>query len=166
MRAKARRLDQYGGPPGWLAKSDPTGCDFECYEWSIHDACPDGPYCLPWDGIHDSTISLRFLGIILRFVMLEVSTLVFVFLQNAIREQTWVFFIDWFACCFLQFFSLLFREIWLLHRNLHSIGRETDTSRLEIFRTVCCILYSYYLQSSWRAPVCYTVFILKLNKYV
>jgi hypothetical protein len=35
-----------------------------------------------WDGIHESRISLRFLGIILRFLWLEVSTNVFAFLQN------------------------------------------------------------------------------------
>ncbi len=36
--------------------------------------------------IHESTISLWFLGIILRFIRLELSTFVFVFLQNAIHE--------------------------------------------------------------------------------
>jgi hypothetical protein len=46
-----------------------------------------------WDGIHKSTISLRFLGIILRFLRLEVSTFGFAFL-----EQSWVFFIDWWFC--------------------------------------------------------------------
>jgi hypothetical protein len=40
------------------------------------------------DGIHESTISLIFLGIFLRFLSLEDSTFVFVFPQNAIYEQT------------------------------------------------------------------------------
>ncbi len=40
------------------------------------------------DGIHESTIEKRFLGIILRFPSLEVSTFVCVFLQNAMHEQT------------------------------------------------------------------------------
>jgi hypothetical protein len=40
------------------------------------------------DGIHESASSLRFLGIFLRFLRLEGSTFVFVFLQNAINEQT------------------------------------------------------------------------------
>ncbi len=35
-----------------------------------------------------------FLGIILRFLRLVVSTFVFAFLQNAAHEQTGVFFID------------------------------------------------------------------------
>jgi hypothetical protein len=48
--------------------------------------------------IYESTISLRFLGIILRFLRLEVSTFGIGFLQNAIHEQTWVFFIDWMFC--------------------------------------------------------------------
>ncbi len=39
---------------------------------------------LPWDGIHESTISLMFLGIIVRFLRLKVSTLDFAFLQSAI----------------------------------------------------------------------------------
>jgi hypothetical protein len=40
------------------------------------------------DGIHESTISSRFLGIILKFVRLEVSsTFAFVFLQNAIHKK-------------------------------------------------------------------------------
>jgi hypothetical protein len=38
------------------------------------------------DGIHESLISLRFLGIILSFLRLEVSTYVFVFLPSAIHE--------------------------------------------------------------------------------
>jgi hypothetical protein len=29
MRTKATGLAQHGGPPGWLEKSDPAGCDFE-----------------------------------------------------------------------------------------------------------------------------------------
>jgi hypothetical protein len=40
------------------------------------------------DGIHESTISLRFLGIILRFLRLDVSTFVVAFLENAFHEQT------------------------------------------------------------------------------
>jgi hypothetical protein len=40
------------------------------------------------DGIHESTILLRLLGIILRFLRLKVSAFVFPFLQNAIHEQT------------------------------------------------------------------------------
>ncbi len=52
--------------------------------------------------------------------------------------------LHWLICIFYNFL-LLYREIWLLHRNLHSIGRETDTSRFEIFRTVCCInIYIIY----------------------
>jgi hypothetical protein len=45
--------------------------------------------CRTSDGIHKSTISLRFLRIILRFLRLEVSTFAFVFLQYASL-------IDWF----------------------------------------------------------------------
>ncbi len=37
-----------------------------------------------WEGIHESTISSRFLGLILRFLWIKVSTLVFAFLQNGI----------------------------------------------------------------------------------
>jgi hypothetical protein len=44
----------------------------------------------------------RFLGIILRFLKLDVSTFVFAFLQDAIHEQTWVFFADRLFC----------RDIW------------------------------------------------------
>jgi hypothetical protein len=40
------------------------------------------------DGIHESTISLRFLGPILRFLRLEVSTFIFAILENAIHDQT------------------------------------------------------------------------------
>ncbi len=40
------------------------------------------------DGIRERTLSLRFLGIILRVLRLEVSTLVFCFLQTATHEQT------------------------------------------------------------------------------
>ncbi len=46
------------------------------------------------DGIHERTISLRFLGIILRFLILEGSIFVFVFLQNAFIEQILIFFFD------------------------------------------------------------------------
>jgi hypothetical protein len=60
------------------------------------------------DGIYESAILLRFLGIILRFLRLEASSLVFAFLflrleasslvfaflQNDIHEQTRVFTID------------------------------------------------------------------------
>ncbi len=46
------------------------------------------------DRIYGSTILLRFLGIILRFLRLNASSLVFTFLQNAIHEQTRIFFID------------------------------------------------------------------------
>jgi hypothetical protein len=37
------------------------------------------------DGIPKSTISLRFLGIVLRFLRLDVSTFVFAFLQNVLE---------------------------------------------------------------------------------
>ncbi len=47
------------------------------------------------DGIYESAILLRFLGIILIFLRLEASSLVFAFLQNDIHEQTRVFTIDW-----------------------------------------------------------------------
>jgi hypothetical protein len=47
-----------------------------------------GQVLLSREEIHEGTIWLRFLGIILRFLRLEVSTLVFAFLQNAIHEQT------------------------------------------------------------------------------
>ncbi len=50
------------------------------------------------DGIHKSTISLRFLGIFLRFLRLEASIFIFAFYTNGIQEQTWVFFFDRFFC--------------------------------------------------------------------
>jgi hypothetical protein len=40
------------------------------------------------DGTHESTISLRFPGIIFRFLRLEVSTFVIPFFQNANHEHT------------------------------------------------------------------------------
>ncbi len=52
------------------------------------------------DGIHESTISLRFLGIILRFLRLEGSIFVFAFLQNSIHEQ-------------IQFSSLVDAFVWI-----------------------------------------------------
>jgi hypothetical protein len=51
-----------------------------------------------WHAIHESAISLRFMVLILGFLKLEVSAFVFVFLQNVLHEQTWVFVIDWLFC--------------------------------------------------------------------
>ncbi len=51
-----------------------------------------------WEGIHESTTSLRFLGLILRVLRLEASTFAFAFLQSAIHKQTWVFLIVWLFC--------------------------------------------------------------------
>ncbi len=48
--------------------------------------------------IHESTISLRFQGIILFFFRLEGSSFGFGFLKYAIHEQTLVFFIAWLFC--------------------------------------------------------------------
>ncbi len=42
MRAKARRLVQHGGPPGWLEESDPAGVILYVM---------DGPYRLPFLGL-------------------------------------------------------------------------------------------------------------------
>jgi hypothetical protein len=52
---------------------------------------------IPWyrDGIHESTILLRFLVIILILLRLEVSNFVFAFYSKFYSWQTWVFFIDW-----------------------------------------------------------------------
>jgi hypothetical protein len=45
--AKARRLAQHGGPPGWLEEIDLAGCDFvRDGSWMVHAACPDGPHHL------------------------------------------------------------------------------------------------------------------------
>jgi hypothetical protein len=49
-----------------------------------------------WGQLHESKISLRFLGIIFRFNRHDVSAFGFGFQENAIHEQTWVFFIDCF----------------------------------------------------------------------
>jgi hypothetical protein len=49
---------------------------------------------LYWDGIYESTISLRFLGIILRFLRLEASTFVFAFLQKC-NSCTNLSFLHW-----------------------------------------------------------------------
>jgi hypothetical protein len=51
---------------------------------------------LSWDGIHESTSLSGILN--LEILRLEVSSFVFVSLQNAIHEQTWVFFIGGLFC--------------------------------------------------------------------
>jgi hypothetical protein len=72
------------------------------------------------DGIRKRTLSLGFLGIILRVLRLEVSTLVFCFLQTSIHELTWVFFIDWLFC--MDFWkyraSIVFCQVFLLCLHL------------------------------------------------
>ena len=50
---------------------------------------------LIWDGIRKRTLSLGFLGIILRVLRLEVSTLVFCL---STRFYSWTNFIDWLFC--------------------------------------------------------------------
>ncbi len=66
-------------------------------------------------GIQERTVGLRFLGIISRVLRLEVSTLVFCFLQTATHEQTWVFFIGWLFC--MDFWnhrgSMVFCQVFL-----------------------------------------------------
>ncbi len=62
-----------------------------------------------------------FWGIILRFIRLEVSTIVFVFLQNTIHEQTWVFLTDWLFC--IDFWKLRgvvwFFPPWMTLESMH-----------------------------------------------
>jgi hypothetical protein len=45
MRAKARELTQYGGPPGWLEDGDPAGCDFVLGVRSMPPALTDQTTC-------------------------------------------------------------------------------------------------------------------------
>jgi hypothetical protein len=52
------------------------------------------------EGIHESTILLRFLGIILGFLRLKGSTFLLAFLQNSIHEQ-------------IQFSSLVDTFVWI-----------------------------------------------------
>jgi len=62
-----------------------------------------------WGQIHENTISLRFLGIILRFLWLEVSAFGLGFLQNVIHAQTCVSsLIDFFVWIFLRRVSIRF----------------------------------------------------------
>jgi hypothetical protein len=63
-----------------------------------------------WGQIHESTISLRFLGIIFRFNRHDVSTFGFGFQQNAIHAQTWVFFIVWFIVWISEL--EIFKSLW------------------------------------------------------
>ncbi len=54
-------MAQHGGPPGWREECDPAG----------RDLCYDGRSMPP--SLTGSTIMLRFLGIILRVLRLEVN---------------------------------------------------------------------------------------------
>jgi hypothetical protein len=68
---------------------------------------------LPWDGIRKRTLSLGFLGKILRVLRLEVSTLVFCL---STRCYSWTNFIDWLFC--INFWnhrgSMVFYKVFLL----------------------------------------------------
>jgi hypothetical protein len=45
MRAKARGLTKYGGPPGWLEDCGLAGCDFVRSGWSKSLALTDQTTC-------------------------------------------------------------------------------------------------------------------------
>ncbi len=77
---------------------------------------------IPWDGIFNE-IS----GCILRFLRLKDSTFDFAFLQHAVHEQMWLFFIDWLFCkdfwnqwgsmVFCQIFCVIYTCKCCLYRN-------------------------------------------------
>jgi hypothetical protein len=83
------------------------------------------------DGIHESKVSFRFLGIILRFLRLEVSTFVFALLYT--KWYSWVFFIDWlfFRYSSFRYISngcLYGEKMYLLYMQINCNKRRNNAS--------------------------------------